>query len=266
MTVGAVAQPPPPKITITKPSDRKYRSLLVYGPTGAGKSWFGASGEAKLGGRTLFAMTEDAETGLEGFDVDITHARSAEQMWAILRALRAGQPPFDAYRDGVLVVDSLTQAQKFFLAEDAEAAFKKGNTNTPLSIPLDAYKRVSENIRRMLWYARTLPMHVVYICLDREFVTEDGVLRMTGPDLTPQLSGDVRAYCDVVGYLRAEVRDVREGGSQEKKLVRLLYLEPGKGFYARVRAGRGVSVPPFIANPTLGKVLSIFQKGVKEGE
>ena len=245
-----------PQIEIVKPGDREYRTVLVYGPTGAGKSWFSASAEAKLAGRTLVLMTEDADAGLEGFDVDVTHVRSADQMWAVLRALKTGAAPFDKYKGGVLVVDSLTQAQAFFIAEDAEVEHKKGNTKTSLMVPRDSYMRVGENIRRMIWYARTLPMHQIYVCLDRLFTDQDGVIQMKGPDLTPALSGDVRAYCDVVAYMTADKLDVKDKeGKTERRLVRRLFLQPGDGFHARVRAGKGAQIPEFVVSPTIERLL-----------
>lgn len=253
-----------PQIEIVKPGDRKFLTFLFYGDTGAGKSWLGASAEATLGGRTLVIMTEDADAGLQGFDVDITYVRSAEQMWSVLRALKAGTPPFDQYKNGALVLDSLTQAQAFFLAEDAEGEHKKGNTRTPLTVPRDTYQRVGENIRRMVWFARTLPMHQVYICLERTFTDENGVIQKKGPDLTPALSGDVRAYCDAVGYMTAEMLDVTSGDKKERRLVRRLWLQPGDGFYARVRAGKGIAVPQFVVSPTLAKLLKAITQ--REGE
>ncbi len=245
---------------IRKPTDRKYLSILVYGETAAGKSWLAASAESSFGGRTLIAMAEDADVGLVGFDVDIVHVRNSATMWALLRALKAGQPPYDAYRDGVLVFDSLTQLQKFLHAEDSEELYKRERVSSPLFISRDTYRKVGEEIRRMLWFARTLPMHVVYICLSRPFADEDGVVKMQGPDLTPSLSADVRAYCDVVAYLVAEAAQVRsKDGTVREGVVRRLWLQPGKDFFARVRAGRDVSVPPYIVNPTLPKLLEVIR-------
>jgi len=238
-----------------KPGDRPYRLLVVYGPTGAGKSWFGASAESKLGGRTLIISTEGAEGGLTGFDVDVLTVHTMDELRATLKELKTDPGP---YKDGVLVLDSLSQMARFGLASDAEGEFKKGNTRTPLNIPLDSYKRVGEDIRRSVWFARTLPMHVVLICLDRVFTSDDNTVRMIGPNLTESLSGDIRAYGDLVGYMAAEVLDVQKDGKVERQLVRRLFLQPGRDYHARVRVGKGIVVPEFLVAPTIEKVLKVF--------
>lgn len=241
-----------------KPEDRKFRLFTIYGPTGAGKSWLAASAEASLGGRTLILMTEDAESGLTGFDVDILTVRNMDELKNALRDLKSDPGP---YANGVLVLDSLSQMERFADAVDAEVEHKRGNTKTPLNIPLDSYKRVQEDIRRIVWYARTLPMHVILICLDRIFTDKNDVsIRLIGPNVTPGLSGDIRAYSDVVGYLTAEVMNTKtKDGKEERKLVRRLFLQPGEGYHARVRGGKDVVVPEYITNPTIKKVLEILE-------
>lgn len=257
--------------TPTKPEEKKTRLFLFYGPTGAGKSWLAASGESRLGGKTLIVMTEDAETGLTGFDVDMLSVHNMSELYEVLRNLKqnTGSYKNDAGElqgpYSVLVLDSLSQMQKFALAVDAEAQYKVGNTKSPLNTPLDSYKRVGEDIRRCIWYVRTLPLNVVMICLDRVFVSEDQTVRMIGPNLSEGLSMDVRAYADVVGYLNAEVLDtVDSKGATSRKLVRRLHLVPGKDFHARVRAGKGIEVPEFIVSPTMEKILKVFDH-IKEG-
>jgi len=249
------------ELEIIKPGDRKHRAITVYGPTGAGKSWFGASGESTLGGRTLILMVEGAEGGLTGFDVDISPIAKLEQFNETLRFLKNSKHNYT-----VGVVDSLSQLQKFGLALDSENEFKKGNTKTPLNIPLDSYKRVGEDIRRSLWFARTIPMHWVFLCLDRMFTSDDGTIRMIGPSLTEGLSADVRAYSDVVGYLTAEAMDVqKKDGTKERQLVRRLWLQSEGNFHARVRVGKGVVVPQFVVSPTLPKLLNMLDTANAEG-
>lgn len=252
--------------TPIKPEEKKTRLFLFYGPTGAGKSWLAASGESRLGGRTLIVMTEAAETGLTGFDVDVLAVQNMEQFHEVLRNLKANN---GSYKNdagelqgpyATMVVDSMSQMQKFGLAVDSDAQYKLGNVKTALNIPLDSYKRVGEDIRRCIWMARTLPLNTVMICLDRVFTSEDNTVRMVGPNLTESLSGDVRAYADVVGYMTAAVVDTIDGkGVTARKLVRRLFLQPGKDFYARVRAGKGIEVPEYIVSPTLEKVLDVFK-------
>lgn len=243
-------------LTTHKPEDRQFRLFTIYGPTGAGKSWFAASAESKLGGRTLVLSTEDAESGLTGFDVDIHTVHNMTELKTALQDLKTDPGP---YKDGVLVLDSLSQMERFADAVDAEAEFKRGNSKTPLNIPLDAYKRVQEDIRRSVWFARTLSMQVILVCLDRIFTDKNDMsIRLIGPNLTPGLSGDIRAYSDVVGYLRAEVLDVQKNGKVERQLVRRLFLQPTSEYHARVRAGKGVEIPEFLVAPTLQKVLRLF--------
>lgn len=243
-----------------KPEDRTFRLVTVYGPTGVGKSWFGASAESRLGGRTLVLQTEGAEGGLTGFDVDISTVANMDEFRAVLRDLKSDPGP---YKSGVLVVDSLSQLARFADAVDAEEEFKKGHTTTPLNLPLDTYKRVGEDVRRSIWFARTLPMHVVLVCLDRIFTDKNDVtIRLIGPNLAPALSGDIRAYSDVVAYLTAEMLDVQtKDGKTERRLVRRMFLQPGRDYAARVRAGRNITVPEFLVSPTIEKLLAVFEGG-----
>ena len=245
-------------IQVSKPEDRPYRLVLVYGPTGAGKSWFGASAESRLGGRTLIAMTEDSDSGLTGFDVDLVPVRGMEQLKQLVRDLRADPGP---YKDGVLVLDSLTQLERFADAEEAEAEYRRQTTKTPLQVTQEAYGRMQEDIRRTIWATRTLPLNIVLVCLDKLFTDKNDVtIRLIGPNLTPRLSGDIRAYSDVVGYMTAETLDVQsKDGKTERRLVRRLFLQPGHDFAARARAGKGVVIPEFIASPTIEKLLAIFK-------
>ncbi len=252
------------ELRIYKPGEAPPRwSVLVYGPTGVGKTWLLASGEKFRSGRMLVVAVESAR-GLEGFDVDVVDARTLEDLKAVHRYLRDEKHPYVC-----VGIDSLTQLQKFLFEQFASAEAERREQKDLMAREVislrgsqDTIRQTNEAVRRIIWAFNSLPISVVYTALDRVFTTEDELGRIEGPGLSPTVSTDVRSYCDVVARMSMKLVD-RNGKTE---VQRTLWLSPNDTFYTRVRAGKGVEVPDRIVDPTLPKLFAVLNQNRRKEE
>lgn len=268
-----VAKVAAPAFRIETPeTTANYIKALVYGPYGAGKTTFASSAvDVPEMGRVLFVDAESGSMSLGGLDLDVVRINKYNQIARIYEFLRLHvryrdanndeelsklqtrfrgelKPGEKPYRYNTVVVDSLTEVQKYCMYALLGVDFSSGSMRLDQVNETPQFKEWGENaeqIRLLIRSFRDLPMHVIFVCSEQEKDDEAKVLRR--PNLPGKLAGEIQGFFDVVGYLRSLTTD--EG------VMRRLYLRAGNNFVAKHRF-RGVDAA-YLDNPTLASLLDL---------
>jgi len=238
-----------------------WLKAIIYGKSGVGKTVLLAT--KKAGKRTLIVDVEDGTLSIAGADVDVVRITFGEdpdsqadafaQMQAIFTMLKA-----DAGKKyDLLAIDSLTQAQKFVLSGTIREKIKQREAKSLWKASLEDQGIMTEKMRHMLWDLRSLPMHIVYTCLSQDVLPEGEVQTYETLALTPKFRDNVLAYSDVVA--RLDITKARDKSGNVVENVRRLSLQSDGSFAAKVRTPLGKTVPAYILQPTLDKLISAFR-------
>lgn len=248
-----------------------YIKALIYGPYGAGKTTFAASAvDVPEMQRVLFIDAESGSMSLSGLDLDVIRINKYSQIARIYEFLRlhvryrdsndneklmelqtrfrGGTGKEEPKRYNTVVIDSLTEVQKYCMYSLLNIEFSSGNVRLDNVVDTPQFKEwgeAAEMIRLLIRSFRDLPMHVIFVCSEQEKDDDNKVIRR--PNLPGKLAGESQGFFDVVGYIRSLATD--DG------TARRLYLRAGTNFVAKHRF-RGVDVG-FLDNPTLRGLLDL---------
>ena len=224
---------------------------LIYGKSGVGKTYLAAT--KRTGRKTLIVDVERGLTSVAGTGVEAYPARTHQDLQDLFVFLKAeGHKTYD-----LLVVDSLTQLQKFMVADTLEQKVNKREARDYYRANQDDYALANEKLRRFLWDARSLPLHTIYNCLDLEVPLAEGGVAYT-VNLTEKFRDSVLAYSDFVAYLDIVPKAKVDGKVLEN--VRRLRVVSDGSFVAKVRRAPGLPpLPAHIAQPTLDKLFALLR-------
>ena len=136
--------------------DRMHYKILLWGNSGAGKSWAAASS----GGGDVFILATE-RNALQSIkhsnpDARVLYAGDVAGVRDVLKAAMTGELAEAGAR--VLVIDSLTEVQR--LIKDEIIASKGG-----ADLTIQDWGTLTEKMRRLLRTIRDLPFHVVCTAL-----------------------------------------------------------------------------------------------------
>lgn len=164
--------------------------MLVYGPSGSGKSRLGA-----LFRRPLIGLTEhQAIPTIQEANPDamIKLIRNAQELKEFRDLIRSPELP---ERVDAVVLDSLTDAQRIIRQAYTDAQ-KSGRTTTDM----DTWGLIIDATARLAREVRDLQTHVLVITLDEE--REDGEIVTHRPSVNgKKLPNDLAQYFNLVGYV-----------------------------------------------------------------
>lgn len=242
-------------IEVTRPSDRRFAKVLVFGPAGNGKTYF--LGTAQADERTAPMLILDFEGGTEtlaGLDIDMVSIRSWEDYDEVIDTLLSGEHwklPGSSLSEGEeyksLGIDSISETHIFALLSIIEGRGEE--EKDPDLIEQGDYGKGSVQMRRFLREFRDLPLHVFYTSHAKE-AEERGVGKVKVPSLAGQMSEEVVGLMSIVGYL------ARVEGDEDDEELRTLILKGQPKFRTKVRTGWDTSdCPDELDNPTVGTLL-----------
>jgi len=266
--------------TIETPTRERYLKMLVYGPYGAGKTYFaGTAADAEGFGDVLVL---DAEAGsltlADRTNVDVVRITDFSQFARVYDFLRVHRKYVREGNDAKLkelqkkfapgikklrryntvIIDSITEVQKFCMykllgAEIGEVQLDMEPSNPDWGV----WGKASEMMRRLIRTFRDLDVHVIFVAAEQE--KEDELKRTRYmPALPGKLAKEAQGFVDVVGYLRVH----QIGGEQHKSYMRRLYLLPTDKFDAKDRYHPdGVA---YIDNPTVTSFLVLEENEMEE--
>lgn len=228
---------------IEQPAVLSARHILLYGPSGVGKTTF--IGSAAFDSRTSPVCHLDFDGGgstLAGIDpkllvrVPIRDWKDYSEAYDYLTT----QPhPFRS-----VAIDSLTETHIFGLLSIVDAAIQDSKRRSdPYEVEQGDYGKAMVMLRRLLRAFRALPLHVFYTALAKtEVEPREGAVKK--PMLFGQMSDEVVGLFDTTAYLSFAQLDGRPGKKVEP--VRVLVLQNEPSVRVKVRTGWGQTVPNYI--------------------
>lgn len=168
------------------PAANMYYKVLVYGHSGAGKTWLAASAP-----NPIVLLTE--QNGLQSArlsnpDARVAYTSSIDDVRDLAQAARSGS------LSGVdtIVIDGLTEIQRLF---KDEMLAQRGTDEFSIAM----WGELTEKMRRLLRLLRDVPYHVV--CTALAETEMEGEIRHVFPAFQgKKLYDEVMQYFNLVGY------------------------------------------------------------------
>ena len=181
------------KITEAKEHrDIVYCNILIYGQTGAGKSWLAATAP-----KPLVLLTEangHASVAHSNPDALVVPVRTMDEMDIVLRSIHTGEMQ-QAHQFETLVIDSMTELQRLLMVK---ILARSNRTKMQLADWGDLANEMVRYIRAI----RDLPCHVVCTALQDSYVDDDSGKRFVQPSFQGKKTVSVIAqFFNAVGLL-----------------------------------------------------------------
>jgi hypothetical protein len=230
---------------ISKPNEFEYLNMLVYGEPGVGKTRL--AGSSVLVPEMQPVLMLDFEGGTLSLagdmrEIDVVRLQSWEKVDRLYGSLYDKNP----YK--TVIIDSLSECQKFSMSEIMRAVVSKDSERDPDVASLREWGKNGEQIRRLVRAFRDLPCHTIYTALvseDRDERTNTWKIR---PGLPGKLKGEVGGYVDIVLYMyKKEVRN----NNKEREVKTLVLTQGTERNVAKDRSGR---LPEILEQPTMADI------------
>lgn len=228
-------------LRVTGPAEEDYINLLVYGEPGVGKTRF--AGSSVLVPEMEPVLFLDFEGGTLSLASDYQACRVVRAMsWDAVAKLYNDLYDNNPYR--TVVVDSLTEVQKFCMHEIMRDVVRKDDTRDPDIASLREWGKQGEQMRRFVRALRDLPCNVIFTALNNETRDERTGLVKMRPSLPGQMKGEVAGYVDILVYMYK--KEIKMGTETTTKT--LILTEGTERQLAKDRSGR---LPALMEAPTM---------------
>lgn len=253
------------KAKITTPAETKNKRpprLLIYGRNKKGKTRFGMTAPNVL--------VVDAEHGTDQYEKQnpsVWHLDEWEEIDEVYKYLKGGRHPYKW-----VFLDTMTKIHNSSLNFVMRTEEERDLTRQPGFVQQRDYGKAGEMIKSMVWNFHTLPIGVIYSAqerMERGSFVEDGDEEVEEPaaaivpDLPKGARSTLNSIVGVIGRIytvKTEIK-VREDGHVVEKMgiQRRLWLEPHAAYDTGYRSDH--VLPPYIANPTVPKLLNYLSTG-----
>lgn len=236
-------------LKISSPAEFDWLNMLIYGEPGVGKTRL--AGSAVLVPDMCPVLLMDFEGGTLSLagdmrDVDVVRLKTWERVDRLYGALYDKNP----YK--TVIIDSLSEVQKFSMSEIMRAVVTKDSERDPDIASLREWGKNGEQIRRLVRAFRDLPCHTIFTALmteDRDERTNTIKLR---PSLPGKLKGEVAGYVDIVLYLYK-----KEVGPIKEREIKTLCLS--QGTERQVAKDRSGKLPALLEAPTMADIYTVVK-------
>ena len=247
--------------------------LIVFGPTGHGKTTLLASATKIKDQRLTPTLLLDFEAGVQSIKslvnyvsledlatgkikpssekVDVVKIKSWGNFDIVYEYLATNED--NPYKS--VALDSLSEMNYLNLTNIVDIGVQANPRHDPDVAYQDDYLKSSAQMRKLIRYFRDLPMHVFFSAGVRQIVDPRTKRTQYQPSLVGQLTLEVPGLLVIIGYL-AIVTEVKEG---QKVQYRALFTQPAEGFIAKDRT-EGGKLGGMVIEPTLPKILDLFSK------
>lgn len=223
-------------------STNKFLNLLIYGEPGIGKTVLAGSAAAVEDmAPVLFIDIEGGTLSLVDFypDAKVVRVSSWKELQQVYNALYKGDTGYKT-----VVIDSLTEAQKFSMGDIMKQAVREDPSRDPDVPAIRDWGKNIEQMRRLVRGFRDLPMHVVFTALADSDKDNRGRMQYR-PMLSGKLKGEIPGFVDIVLYMYIKIQ-----GDNQK---RLLLTGTTDGAMAKDRSNK---LPPIVEDPTMELIYS----------
>ncbi|PWA11098.1 hypothetical protein DCC39_10390 [Pueribacillus theae] len=194
-----------------QPERAEALKILIYGPSGVGKTTFYDGIKDALildvedGTTSLQKKAEMRKNGTRIFQLE-----SWEDLQGIFQLIQQGELSFTN-----IVLDSVTEIQE--LCKDHVLATQDRRRVSPETPSQQDYGVISERMRRMLRNFRSLDSNIIYIARERYLKDESTGEERVRPDVSGKLQDDLPGAMDIVGYMVSKGGDRKIGFDLEGK-------------------------------------------------
>lgn len=222
-----------------------FVNLLIYADSGTGKTVLAGSSDAVPEmSPVLFVDGEGGTFSLRAFypNCKVVRVKSWREMQELYNALRRGDHPYKT-----IVLDSLTEFQKFSMNEIMREVVEKDPDRDPEVPSVREWGKSGEQIRRLVRGFRDLPMNVIFTALvldDKNQKTGKTIYR---PSLPGKLAKEIPGYVDLCLYMYK--KDIPDPNEEGKTLNARLLLSSATEEY--VCKDRSNNLPPILVEPTM---------------
>jgi len=226
-------------------SAEDFVNVLIYADSGTGKTVLSGSADAVPEmSPVLFVDIEGGTFSLRAFypNCQVVRIRSWKEMQELYDELRRGDHPYKT-----VVLDSLTEIQKFSMNEIMREVVEKDSDRDPEVPGIREWGKGGEQIRRLVRGFRDLPMNVIFTALvvdDKNQKTGKTTFR---PSLPGKLAREIPGYVDLVLYMyKKDIPNPIEG--EPVLNARLLLTSATEEYVCKDRSN---NLPPVLVEPTM---------------
>jgi len=228
-----------------------YLNILVYADSGTGKTTL--AGSASEVEAMYPVLVVDIEGGTESLrhtypNVDVVRVRTWNEMQQLYDTLHAGDHPYKT-----VVLDSLTEIQKFSMYQIMEDLLKNNPDRDPDIPSMREWGKNIEQIRRFVRAFRDLDMHTIFTALVRIDKNTRTGLETRKPMLSGKLADEVAAFLDIVVYYYT--KEVFKEGADESDTLRLMLTRKTEDTVAKDRSG---NLPMIVEEPTMSTLFGLM--------
>ena len=198
------------KLNIQKASEalktgNTHAKILIWGNSGAGKSWLAASAP-----KPLVILTEAngaVSIGHSNKDADVVVIDNASDLRDIVKMAKSGQ--LKQYK--TLIFDSLTECQKLFKDEIV------GNRD---QLKIQEWGLLANRMLKFIRAIRDLPFHIVCTALADKNTDDQGAIVNNLPQFEgKKTANEIMQYFSAVGYLFATNEIIDEKPTHIRKVM-----------------------------------------------
>jgi hypothetical protein len=243
-------------LKVTRPASEGYINMIVYGDPGVGKTRF--CGSASLVEAMSPVLMLDWEGGTMSLDdsypdVEVVRFHTWKQVDQAYGDLYNNNP----YK--TIIVDSLTEAQKFCMGEAMREVVEKNPNRDRDVASVREWGKTGEQLRRFVRALRDMPCNTIFTTLQREVNDDEGKLIKRYPALPGQLKLELAGHVDIVGYMYQ--KEVVDGPNRSMKTLMLCQAQ--EKVTAKDRSGK---LPQVMEEPTMLQVYEATHRKRETGQ
>ena len=227
----------PLNVKKTNQLENLFPKILIMGGSGAGKTYFLASGNTK---KTLIisVKTEAGLMTLHDLEIDYVEIESFKDIQEIYNYLKSPENKYET-----VGLDSLTQLQECLIKNDL-----KGMTG------FEKWAQVKELTFEIVQRFKSLPLNAIFICeSDEDKDDKTGEIKVY-PRLVGKSKQTIAHWFDEVYYFK-RIEEIDNEGN--KSIIYTALTQSGDKYPCKSRIG---TLPRVIVNPELDKIINQLKR------